>query len=180
MPLNTKQSSFVEHYLRLNNATQAAIEAGYSAKTAAQIGSRLLKNVEIAARVRERTETVLGSLKMEADEVLVRLATIARGSMASFLDFDAKGKLKIDLAKAKIDELGLVKRIKLRPGEFGTEIEFDLYDAQDALKTLAKHHGLVDKAMEIDWRDEIKKAGLDPAEMFEQMVQQASEKLAGE
>lgn len=36
------------------DATQAAIRAGYSAKTAGQIGERLLRNVEIQAELSER------------------------------------------------------------------------------------------------------------------------------
>jgi hypothetical protein len=49
MALNSQQSVFVAAYLRNHNATQAAIKAGYSDKTAKQIGSRLLKHPEIQA-----------------------------------------------------------------------------------------------------------------------------------
>ena len=45
--MNARQSLFVEEYLKDLNATQAAIRAGYSAKTAESQGSRLLTNVKI-------------------------------------------------------------------------------------------------------------------------------------
>lgn len=49
--LSPKQARFVAEYLKDQNATQAAIRAGYSKHTAAQQGSRLLMNVEVAAAV---------------------------------------------------------------------------------------------------------------------------------
>jgi len=50
--LTPRQSRFVEEYLVDLNATQAAIRAGYSERTANQTGPRLLLNVGIAAAVR--------------------------------------------------------------------------------------------------------------------------------
>jgi phage terminase small subunit len=47
--LNDKQTAFVREYLTDFNATRAAIRAGYSKKTAGQLGHTLLKNVEIQA-----------------------------------------------------------------------------------------------------------------------------------
>lgn len=49
--LNARQKRFVEEYLVDLNATQAAIRAGYSEKTAESQASRLLRNVKVAAAV---------------------------------------------------------------------------------------------------------------------------------
>lgn len=76
--LTAKQKAFVQEYLVDLNATQAAIRAGYSAKTAGSIGQRLLTKVEIQAELaaamaarEERTEItadyVLRRLKEEAE-----------------------------------------------------------------------------------------------------------------
>lgn len=54
--LNSKVERFCEEYLVDYNATQAAIRAGYKEKSAANQGSRLLKNDEVLARVRELQE----------------------------------------------------------------------------------------------------------------------------
>ena len=54
--MTPKQQRFIDEYLIDLNATQAAIRAGYSEKTAYSMGSRLLKNVEIQARLHARTE----------------------------------------------------------------------------------------------------------------------------
>jgi phage terminase small subunit len=49
--MTPKQRAFVSEYLIDLNATQAAIRAGYSAKTAGQGGDQLLKNIEVAAAI---------------------------------------------------------------------------------------------------------------------------------
>jgi phage terminase small subunit len=49
--LTAKQARFVEEYLCDLNATQAAIRAGYSPKTATVQGSRLLTNAKVAAAI---------------------------------------------------------------------------------------------------------------------------------
>jgi phage terminase small subunit len=75
--LTPKQAAFVMEYLKDLNATQAAIRAGYSKKTASSQGERLLRNAEVqaavtkgreklAAKVEVTTERVLGGLLAEA------------------------------------------------------------------------------------------------------------------
>lgn len=44
MKLRPKQKAFAEEYVKLGNATKAALNAGYSKKTAAETGSENLKN----------------------------------------------------------------------------------------------------------------------------------------
>lgn len=54
--LNARQEKFVLEWLKDMNATQAAIRAGYSEKTAYSIGNRLLKHVEIQNAITEARE----------------------------------------------------------------------------------------------------------------------------
>ncbi len=67
--MNDKQQRFAEEYLIDSNATQAAIRAGYSAKTAYSQGQRLLSHVEIKGAIqdmqaehRERTAVTVESI----------------------------------------------------------------------------------------------------------------------
>jgi hypothetical protein len=80
MPLNLPQQAFIREYLIDRNGTQAAIRAGYSAKTAYSQAERLLRHVEIRRavdaglnRIAEKTETdaewVRRRLKEEAEFV---------------------------------------------------------------------------------------------------------------
>ena len=56
-----KKKRFCEAYIRLNNATKAAAEAGYSAKSARTTGYRLLKEEAVAEYIRARLRTEIGS-----------------------------------------------------------------------------------------------------------------------
>ncbi len=68
--MNQKQRRFVEEYLIDLNATQAAIRAGYSAKTAQEQSSRLLSNVMVSEAVREALLARSQRTQIDADYVL--------------------------------------------------------------------------------------------------------------
>lgn len=71
--MNPKQARFVDEYLIDENATQAAIRAGYSAKTAHAIGSRLLSKVEIMAAVNAGRAAIAKRNAVTQDEVIAGL-----------------------------------------------------------------------------------------------------------
>jgi phage terminase small subunit len=69
-PLNAKQQRFVDEYLIDLNATQAAIRAGYSAKTASQGAAQLLANIKVRAAVDAAIAKRSGNLEITAEKVL--------------------------------------------------------------------------------------------------------------
>lgn len=75
--LTPRQSAFVQEYLVDLCATQAAVRAGYSAKTAEQQGARLLGNVKVSAAVTAAQADRSKRTAITADGVLRRLWTIA-------------------------------------------------------------------------------------------------------
>lgn len=77
--LTDKQKRFVDEYIVDCNATQAAIRAGYSEKTADRIGHQNLRKLEISKAIQERMETKQKETIMQQDEVLELLTSIARG-----------------------------------------------------------------------------------------------------
>lgn len=77
MSLTAKQERFVAEYLIDLNATQAAIRAGYSEKTAQEQGSRLLSNVMVAKAVSEAQGRIAEQAEWSAVERLRMLAEIA-------------------------------------------------------------------------------------------------------
>lgn len=135
MALTGKRQAFVDAYLTSWNASEAARVAGYAAPR--QEGHRLLTNADIREEIQRR----VSERAMTADEVLIRLAEQARGSMADFVSFYDGGRLPIlDLEKArKAGKFGLVKKLKYTD-QGG--MEFELYDAQAALVQLGKVHKL--------------------------------------
>lgn len=68
--LTVKQQLFVSEYMVDNNATQAAIRAGYSEDTAKQIGSENLSKPAIAKEIEKRLERRSKRLDCDADYVL--------------------------------------------------------------------------------------------------------------
>lgn len=72
--LNTRQQAFVDYYLANgNNATQAAISAGYAQHTAQQQGSRLLLNVVVSEQITEFTSRMADKAEITRDYLNDRL-----------------------------------------------------------------------------------------------------------
>ena len=67
--MTEKQKRFCEYYAQNPNATQAAIAAGFSAKTAYSSGERLLRNVEIQQCISELTAPARGQRIATAEEI---------------------------------------------------------------------------------------------------------------
>lgn len=130
--LTPKQARFVSEYLKDQNATQAAIRAGYSEKTANQQGSRLLANVGVAAalrkkqtRVARKAEITVESLAREYEEArqvamqekqasAMVAATTGKGKLAGLLVERHKHSGAIgtyDLSKLTDDELTRLEQI---------------------------------------------------------------------
>ncbi|MGV2099043.1 terminase small subunit [Rhizobium sp. 21-4511-3d] len=120
--LSPKQARFVQEYLLDLNATQAAIRAGYSEKTAHSQGPRLLENVGVQAAIQKAKEQRADRTKINADWLLERLAEEATADIADL--YTDAGSLKPIKEWPLIWRQGLVGGIEietLRPrGSKGT------------------------------------------------------------
>jgi phage terminase small subunit len=172
--LTDKQQAFISEYLKCWNATKAALQAGYSEKSARQIGAENLSKPYIADEIQHR----ISEMKMSADEAITSLADIARGSMSDFIKVQA-GVPIIDFEKAERNgKLHLLKKITYGKGT----ISFEMYDKQAALNTIAKHHGLLNEKVEIDIKlvgqavEALEALGQDPAAVFNEIIARAKAK----
>ena len=139
--LTEHQKRFCDEYLIDLNATQAAIRAGYSKKTAKVIGSENLTKPDIAARIEKRRASQIKRTEITADRVLLELARIAFVDGSAFATITARGKVKF----TPTDELTNDQRAVIagvKNGKFGTEIKTN--DKVRALELLGKHLGLFD------------------------------------
>lgn len=75
--LTAQQRLFVAEYLKDNNATQAAIRAGYSKKTAEQIGYQLLQKTSVAQGIAQQQKASIVRTLGSADEVLEQMWQLA-------------------------------------------------------------------------------------------------------
>lgn len=77
--LTKKQQQFADSYVKYGNATQAALEAGYSEHTARSIGQENLTKPDIKTYINERMKKIESNKIMDATEALQLLTSIARG-----------------------------------------------------------------------------------------------------
>jgi phage terminase small subunit len=147
-PLTNKQRVFVEEYLTTWNATEAARRAGYSGsdETLAVTGSENLRKPNVSEYIKKR----ISEKAMSADEVLLRLGEIARGSLKPFTktrDDDIWPDLTADAAQEKFHLLKKIKpkrRVGGKPGDewVETEVEIEIHDPLRALELLGRNHKL--------------------------------------
>jgi hypothetical protein len=146
------QEAFVDHLLAdpRMNATKAAEAAGLACPR--QAASRLLSNADIRRMIAERT----ADRAMAADQTLGLLADHAFIPHRLFCRFDeATQKWVFDLdtaIKNNVDHL--IRRYTRRPD--GTE-HIEPVDSQEALKTIAKHLGLLKDRIEIETKPDVAK-----------------------
>lgn len=126
--ITPKQQRFCDEYLVDLNATQAAIRAGYSAKTANEQAARLLAKVSIKefidARMAEKTSELIAS----QDEVLKYLTRVMRGeSQSSVLARTELGsEVPIDKAPDEKERLKAAELLGKRYGLFTERVESDV------------------------------------------------------
>ena len=81
MKLTEKQKHFADEYIKSGNATQSAIEAGYSKKYANTNVSKLLQNTTIKSYLAERMKSIDSERIMSAKEAVELLTGIGRGEV---------------------------------------------------------------------------------------------------
>lgn len=112
-PLTPKQQMFVREYLVDLNATQAAIRAGYSAKTAEWIGPQLLGKNHVAAKIQELQDIRAGQLELTAKDVLksiilIRDKAVVEGKHAAALKANELLGKHLKLFTDKVEHSGKI------------------------------------------------------------------------
>ncbi len=159
--LTPKRQRFVNEYLKDLNATQAAIRAGYSEKTAHVQGPRLLGNVSIKAAVDAAIARRNKRLEVSQDKVIRELAKIALADIKHYLSYRTeKTQVGVDEEGNPVFDYRPV--IELVPSENvdGTIIQevslsqkgiftFRLQDKLKALELLARHLGMLNDRVQL-------------------------------
>lgn len=105
--LTPKQKNFIDEYLLDLNATQAAIRAGYSRKTANRIGPQLLVKTCIQEELAKAMQRRAKRTEITADRVLKELAAIALDDAADYNDSRLKYTNKIRALELLGKHLGM-------------------------------------------------------------------------
>lgn len=147
--LTPKQERFVEEYIKDLNATQAAIRAGYSEKTAGVQGSVLLKNPNVSAEVKKRLDEIKSDNIADATEVLEYFTRVMRREEKE----QVVVTLKEEVSDWEMGDDGKYRKNTIKREHVEVvDIEAKLSDANTAAIQLAKRYGLIngdpDKANE--------------------------------
>lgn len=142
--INTQHELFCQAILTGKNQTEAAIEAGYKAKWARSIASRLSTKINIIERIKELNEAAASARIMSVIERKERLSEIARARLIDFVDTDEDG---VHIA-ADSDSLNsaAIQSIQTRQRNMGFVIEritdIKLHDPVKAIAELNKMENL--------------------------------------
>ncbi len=150
--LSNKQKRFIEEYFKDFNAKQAAIRAGYSARSAAEIGYENL----IKPHVKEAIVQMMDVLSMSAAEAAKRFTEWGRGTIEPFIEYVTESNENEDKEEPQLEtpkktyalinistdkarhSLHLIKKIK--QGKYGLELE--LHSPMEAVDKIARIRGM--------------------------------------
>lgn len=149
--LTDKQRLFCQEYMVDLNATQAAIRAGYSEKTAKEIGYENLTKPHIIELISELQNKRSNKVEVTAEKVLKELAKIAFSDIRQFYNEDGSLKCPHELndeaasllSSMESEELfGVIDGSKC---EVGKTKKIKMWDKMKALELIGKHIGFYEK-----------------------------------
>ncbi|MDY0258495.1 MAG: terminase small subunit [Desulfovibrio sp.] len=140
--LTTKQAEFVRQYLVDLNATQAAIRAGYSEKTAYRIGAELLQKTSVANAVATAQAKREQRTEITQDRVVAELAKIAFGSARDVMEWGPDGVILKDSAELTDDQAAGVAEVSESTTKDGGSLKLKRHDKVKALELLGRHLGM--------------------------------------
>jgi phage terminase small subunit len=146
MPLTPRQQRFVQEYLIDLNATQAAIRAGYSRKSADKIGCQLLGKTRVYAEIERLKSRRASRLQITTDKILAELAGIAFSSINDY-SIDKRGTITLASEATVPDAVRAVKHCRVKTLTKGKTTcqtaDIELYDKLRALELCMKHLGMI-------------------------------------
>lgn len=151
--LNKKQKLFGDEYLIDLNGTQAAIRAGYSARTASSIATDLLKRPELQAYIQLRMSQREYRTEITQDRVLQELARIGFSDLSHYLRVTTKQVQDFTVQEVEIfntddiapDDMKAVAEIK----QTKEGIALKLHDKVAALEKIGRHLGMFKDKIEL-------------------------------
>ena len=136
--LTAKQQTFAQEYLVDLNATQAAIRAGYSARTADVQGPRLLGNVRIQTLVQESRTKLAKKTEITIERILEGYRRIAFGDMRSVMEWNSSGITLKDSEVLNDEDAAMIAEISEVTTQLGGTVRIKMHDKLRALEGIRK------------------------------------------
>lgn len=157
-----KQERFIDEYLKDYNATQAAIRAGYSKKTAKQIGEENLSKPDIKTEIDKRKAEIAKRNGVTQDEIIQELKRIGFAKITDFVSYRTEQtKIGVDKDTGEpiidYDTVIDMKDSDTIDGSVVSEIgrgkdgsfKFKLHNKVAALEKLGKHIGMFSDKLDV-------------------------------
>lgn len=146
--MEERKIAFIEAYIvNGNNATDAALVAGYSKGGAAQQGYRMLKDPEIMSILRQRQDALANKYQLNTESVIAELSKIVHSDPRKL--FNSDGTLK-PLADWPDDMAGAVGSFEIIETKIGDDIaaqtkKVKFWDKNSAIEKAMKHLGMFER-----------------------------------
>ena len=149
--MTPKQQRFVDEYLIDLNATQAAIRAGYSAKTANEQGARLLTNVSVRSAIAAAQQERAKRTHITQDRVLQEIARIAFSDVRALYNEDGSLKKPGELTDEAAAALASVEVMEIGGDDAPLTLtkKTKVFDKVAALTLAARHLGMLNDKLKL-------------------------------
>ena len=130
MRMTEKQKRFCDFYIETGNAKEAAIRAGYSEKTAKQIGQENLTKPDLRAYIDERLAELKNERTADAQEVLEYLTAVMRGEYkeATLIGVGEGTQAVVDIDVGAKDRLKAAELLGKRHALFTDKVDLQTGD----------------------------------------------------
>jgi len=128
--MTEKQKRFCDFYIETGNAKEAAIRAGYSEKTAKQIGQENLTKPDLGAYIDERLAELKNERTADAQEVLEYLTAVMRGEYkeATLIGVGEGAQAVVDIDVGAKDRLKAAELLGKRHALFTDKVDLQTGD----------------------------------------------------
>ena len=143
-----RRAAFVRGYLRDLNASRAARDAGYAAKSASVEGSRLLADPDVQAEITRQQAILAAQENVTPEKIVAELAAIAFADIGDYIRIHPDGTASVDLGHIPPGATRAIASLntdtsRTSTGKRVTKLRFKLHDKHAALVTLARTLGMV-------------------------------------
>jgi phage terminase small subunit len=141
--LSMRQQRFVDHYLTLDNAAEAARRAGYAARSAKGSAYHLLRLPQVAAAVAHANEERAAKTRVTAERVMTEWARLGFADLVSLLDVAPDGSVAVKpFDRMTGDERAAVSEITVQKDGAKVRVKVKIFNKNRALAALGRHFGL--------------------------------------
>lgn len=156
-----KRDRFIAEYLLNLNAKDAAIKAGYSAKSAESIGSQLLRKLK--PEIEARQKQIADKYQVTQEKVVRELALLGFSNMQDYMRPDADGQPVLDFSALSREQAAALQEVTTesfvdartgsqdaKEGRSVRRVKFKLADKGSNLERLARHLGIFNDKAELN------------------------------